>query len=114
MQFSSWAQNRLGANSLLDIVVFGKACAENISSISKPGDPIDIYDQENVEKDINKYENLFHKKGDISSGELRYEMQKIMQQYGGVFRNDKLLEEGVEKLNTIYKVYQKNFIHKYR
>ena len=78
----------------------------NISSLSKPGDPIDIYDQENVEKDINKYENLFHKKGDISSGELRYEMQKIMQQYGGVFRNDKLLEEGVEKLNTIYKNYQ--------
>ena len=35
--------NRLGANSLLDIVVFGKACAENISSLSKPGDPIDIY-----------------------------------------------------------------------
>ena len=98
--------NRLGANSLLDIVVFGKACAENISSLSKPGDPIDIYDQENVEKDINKYENLFHKKADISSGELRYEMQKIMQQYGGVFRNDKLLEEGVEKLNTIYKNYQ--------
>jgi succinate dehydrogenase (ubiquinone) flavoprotein subunit len=98
--------NRLGANSLLDIVVFGKACAENISSISKPGDPIDIYDQENLEKDIDKYENLFHKKGDISTGELRYEMQKIMQQHGGVFRNDKLLEEGVKKLNKIYKDYQ--------
>jgi len=80
--------NRLGANYLLDIVVFGKACAENISSISKPGDPIDKYDSENLQEDIDKYERLFSKKGDISSGELRYEMQKIMQQYGGVLRND--------------------------
>ena len=98
--------NRLGANSLLDIVIFGKACAENISSLSKPGDPIDSCDNEALQNDIDKYQERFHKKGDISSGELRYEMQKIMQKHGGVFRNNQLLEEGVQKLNSIYKDYE--------
>ena len=106
--------NRLGANSLLDIVIFGKACAENISSLSKPGDPIDSCDNEALQNDIDNYQERFHKKGDISSGELRYEMQKIMQKHGGVFRNNQLLEEGVQKLNSIYKDYENVLRDKYK
>ena len=97
--------NRLGANSLLDIVVFGKACAENISEINKPGESIEGCNQHELENDINKNLNYKNRSGDTSVAEVRLEMQKIMQKHAGVFRNDKLLKEGVEKMNNIYKEF---------
>jgi succinate dehydrogenase (ubiquinone) flavoprotein subunit len=98
--------NRLGANSLLDIVVFGKACAENISLQNKPGDKIDDEDKEELKKDIDKYYDYLNKNGDINVSDLRLEMQKIMQKHAGVFRNDKLLQEGVELMRDIYKQFK--------
>ena len=95
--------NRLGANSLLDIVVFGKACAENISQINNPGDPIEECESNSIDTFLEKYNHLLNKKGDVSVSDLRLEMQKIMQKHAGVFRNDKLLQEGVEKINEVYK-----------
>ena len=97
--------NRLGANSLLDIVVFGKACAENISKQNKPGDLIENEDTEILDKDLDQYKNYLNKKGDINVSDLRLEMQKIMQKHAGVFRNDKLLNEGVELFRDIYKQF---------
>jgi succinate dehydrogenase (ubiquinone) flavoprotein subunit len=99
--------NRLGANSLLDIVVFGKACAENISQINQPGEPIEECESNSIDTFLEKYKHLLNKKGDVSVSDLRLEMQKIMQKHAGVFRNDKLLQEGVEKINEVYK----NFAH---
>ena len=97
--------NRLGANSLLDIVVFGKACADNISEQDKQGDKVEEVDLGEFNNKIDYYDNLLNKKGDISVADIRLEMQKIMQKHAGVFRNDKLLEEGVEKLNELYKQF---------
>jgi succinate dehydrogenase (ubiquinone) flavoprotein subunit len=97
--------NRLGANSLLDIVVFGKACAENISDLDKKGEKIEEVDSNEFNNKIDYYDNLLNKKGDVSVADIRLEMQKIMQKHAGVFRNDKLLEEGVEKLNELYKQF---------
>jgi|TARA_B100000900_G_scaffold415308_1_gene444713 succinate dehydrogenase (ubiquinone) flavoprotein subunit len=97
--------NRLGANSLLDIVVFGKACAENISELNLPNESIEQCDASSLNIHIDKYQYLLHKKGDVNVSDLRLEMQKIMQKHAGVFRNDKLLEEGVEKMNSIYKCF---------
>ena len=71
--------NRLGANSLLDIVVFGKACAENIGEKNKPGDSIESEDTIALNEDKDRYEHLLHKSGSISVSEVRLEMQKIMQ-----------------------------------
>ena len=99
--------NRLGANSLLDIVVFGKACAENIYEINKPGEKIEDCDKNKLEEDIDKYNNYLHKNGDIDVSDLRLEMQKIMQKHAGVFRNDKLLKEGTEKMDDIYKLFDR-------
>jgi len=98
--------NRLGANSLLDIVVFGKACSENISERYKPGDSIEDYDKEELDKDINTYENYLYKNNGTNVSELRLEMQRVMQKHAGVFRNDKLLEEGVKKMNDLYKEFK--------
>ena len=97
--------NRLGANSLLDIVVFGKACSENISLINKPGDLVEDSNNNEVKNYIEYYDNLLYKKGTINVSDIRLEMQKIMQKHAGVFRNDKSLQEGVNKLNDIYKEF---------
>jgi succinate dehydrogenase (ubiquinone) flavoprotein subunit len=97
--------NRLGANSLLDIVVFGKACAENISLQNKPGDKIEKSSND-YNKHIDYYEHLRNKKGNLNVSDVRLEMQKVMQKHAGVFRNDKLLKEGVEKMNKIYKLFE--------
>tara|TARA_B100000123_G_C25739616_1_gene433169 strand:+ start:575 stop:2398 length:1824 start_codon:yes stop_codon:yes gene_type:complete len=98
--------NRLGANSLLDIVVFGKACAENIAEINKPGDIIEKEKPGQVDNYIDYYEYLKNKDGNISVSDIRFEMQRIMQKHAGVFRTDKLLEEGVEKMNILYKKFK--------
>ena len=94
--------NRLGANSLLDIVVFGKACAENISEINKPGDKIENIDIHKIKELLDNYSYLFYKKGSVNAADLRLEMQKTMQKHAGVFRNIKSMEEGVEKMQNIY------------
>ncbi len=99
--------NRLGANSLLDIVVFGKACADNISSMMEPQvTSFETPDETKINQDLEKYHDIFTRNGTVQSGELRYEMQKIMQKYGGVFRNHELLQEGVERLEEVYNQLQ--------
>ena len=97
--------NRLGANSLLDIVVFGKACAEHIANKNKPGDKIDI----DTSKDAiltEYYNHLLDRKKHISVSEMRLEMQKIMQKHVGVFRNEELLKEGQDKLTELYEKFE--------
>ena len=97
--------NRLGANSLLDIVVFGKACAENIAIQNKKEEHLEDYDKEELNYFIDKYNNYIYRKGDIRVGELRLKMQKVMQKHAGVFRNSQLLTEGVEKMKEIYSLF---------
>ena len=93
--------NRLGANSLLDIVVFGKACAENIAEISKPGDRIESEKAGSSDAVVERYQDMLHRKGDVRVGELRLEMQKVMQKHAGVFRTDALLEQGVKRIEEV-------------
>ena len=101
--------NRLGANSLLDIVVFGKACAENISELDN-NDKLDEYDNNELNEAIEKYETYINRNGNITVGELRIEMQKTMQNHAGVFRNDILLSSGVEKMKKIYNDFDNVYI----
>ena len=98
--------NRLGANSLLDIVVFGKACAENIEETNKPGEKLEEYNKQEVDTLIDLYNFYLHKNGDISISDLRLEMQKTMQKHAGVFRNIKSMEEGVAKIQDIYNNFE--------
>ena len=102
--------NRLGANSLLDIVVFGKACAENISVQNKPGENIEKYDPGDMENNLCIHNEYKHRKGTVNVGDLREEMQKIMQKHAGVFRSDLLLSEGVKKMQDVYKLFDDTFI----
>tara|TARA_B100000401_G_scaffold104308_1_gene67595 strand:+ start:10487 stop:12289 length:1803 start_codon:yes stop_codon:yes gene_type:complete len=105
--------NRLGANSLLDIVVFGKACADNIYEQLKKDETysaIEDCDMNAANNDLEKYQFYKHKTGNISVANIRLDMQKIMQKHAGVFRNDILLQEGVKNLKNLYEQFQDVYI----
>jgi len=95
--------NRLGANSLLDIVVFGRACALRIADIAKPGDkkpplPGDAGDQSIADVDKFRYAN-----GSTSTADLRLELQKSMQTHAAVYRTPDLLKKGLDEVDAIAK-----------
>ena len=98
--------NRLGANSLLDIVVFGKACAENIVEINKPGEDIESCNESDLVSTVEYYTHLRDRKRVSNVSDMRLEMQRIMQKHAGVFRSDKLLSEGVAKFDKLYNEFE--------
>jgi succinate dehydrogenase (ubiquinone) flavoprotein subunit len=69
--------NRLGANSLLDIVVFGRACALRIADIAKPGDKIPDFKPDAGQKSIANLDKLRYANGNSSTAEIRMEMQTV-------------------------------------
>ncbi|CAI2299942.1 unnamed protein product [Caenorhabditis sp. 36 PRJEB53466] len=95
--------NRLGANSLLDLVIFGRSCALNILKENKAGDSIPELPSNCEEKSRDNLNGLLHSKGDIPAIELRLKMQQTMQKHAAVFRRDDLLKEGVKKMSALYK-----------
>jgi succinate dehydrogenase (ubiquinone) flavoprotein subunit len=95
--------NRLGANSLLDIVVFGRACANDIASRFKPGDAIKALPADAGEGTITNLDKTRYLEGDIKTSEIRLTMQKIMQEHAAVYRQGDTLQEGVAKLKNLYK-----------
>lgn len=95
--------NRLGANSLLDLVVFGRACAKTIAHENKPGEKIGKLSSNAGEESIANLDKVRNSNGTISTAELRLNMQKTMQQDAAVFRTAETLQEGCKKINDIYK-----------
>jgi succinate dehydrogenase / fumarate reductase flavoprotein subunit len=93
--------NRLGSNSLIDLVVFGRAAAIKAGKIVDPETPNPELNQASVDSALDRFDGLRHAKGNVSTSELRLEMQKTMQSDAAVFRTDKTLAEGVEKMTAI-------------
>lgn len=92
--------NRLGTNSLLDIVVFGRAAALKAKEIVKPGTPHSIINKQITEQIIQRFENTRNASGFRKVGEIRASMQKIMQKHCGVFRTKQILEEGINAIHA--------------
>uniref|UniRef100_A0A8B8ARW2 Succinate dehydrogenase [ubiquinone] flavoprotein subunit, mitochondrial n=1 Tax=Crassostrea virginica TaxID=6565 RepID=A0A8B8ARW2_CRAVI len=95
--------NRLGANSLLDLVVFGRACANTIAAECKPGDTIGKISQNAGEESVANIDKLRHANGSQSTADIRLKMQKAMQNHAAVFRDGPSLKEGVDKMYAINK-----------
>jgi len=91
--------NRLGANSLLDIVVFGRAAANRINDIAKPGDSKPPMPKNAGEASVANLDHLRYSKGHHSTAELRIKMQKTMQSNAAVYRTGEVLEEGVKLID---------------
>uniref|UniRef100_A0A674EV54 Succinate dehydrogenase [ubiquinone] flavoprotein subunit, mitochondrial n=1 Tax=Salmo trutta TaxID=8032 RepID=A0A674EV54_SALTR len=94
--------NRLGANSLLDLVVFGRACAHTIADICTPGEKLSPLKPNAGEESVANLDKLRFADGNIRTSEIRVNMQKTMQNHAAVFRTGKVLKEGCDKMDAVY------------
>ncbi|TFK76498.1 succinate dehydrogenase [Pluteus cervinus] len=99
--------NRLGANSLLDIVVFGRACAHHIRDNLTPGKPHKAIPDEAGLESIAFLDKIRNADGPEPTAKIRLDMQKAMQADAAVFRTQSSLDEGVEKVREIYNSFDK-------
>ncbi len=94
--------NRLGSNSLIDLVVFGKACAERAAELIKPNSPHEKISGSATEKSLDRFDRLRNANGPNKTADLRLSMQKTMQSKCAVFRDEKSLKEGIEEIKKPY------------
>ena len=95
--------NRLGSNSLLDLIVFGRSAAEQACKIldSKNNTHIDI-SQNTLDKILKRFDNIRNSSGKIKTSELRNKMQKTMQRYAPVYRDKETLKTGIDLMKNIF------------
>src|SRR3712207_2372966 len=93
--------NRLGTNSLLDLVVFGRAAAHRAKETIKPGGSQAPLPPKAGEGALDRLDRVRHAKGGTMVGELRLKMQRAMQEHAAVFRTSELLREGLRKMREI-------------
>ena len=94
--------NRLGSNSLIDLVVFGRAAAKRASELVKPGMPHEEVSKSETDKCLDRFDKIRNSNGSTKTSELRLKMQKTMQSKCAVFRTEKTLKEGVEQIRKPY------------
>ncbi|MEJ2026110.1 MAG: FAD-binding protein [Limibacillus sp.] len=94
--------NRLGSNSLLDLVVFGRAAALHCADVLKPGESQRPLASDSADRSLERFDRLRHAKGEQSTASLRDKMQRAMQDHAAVFRTGEIIGEGVEKLNGVW------------
>mmetsp|Transcript_10051 Transcript_10051/g.18064 ORF Transcript_10051/g.18064 Transcript_10051/m.18064 type:complete len:640 (-) Transcript_10051:67-1986(-) len=101
--------NRLGANSLLDIVVFGRACANQIAAIASPGDAIPEAPADIGMDSVAELDKLRYSEGSTPTAVIRSEMQHVMQDKAAVYRTAELLAEGKDEIDVV--VQKINDVH---
>ena len=94
--------NRLGSNSLIDLVVFGKAAADRINDTVSKTDPNKEIDHSAVDKILDRFDKIRNSNGTTPTSQLRDKMQKVMQNHCAVFRDDEILSEGKKKIEEIW------------
>ena len=90
--------NRLGTNSLLDLIVFGRAAAMRAAELIRPGSHVRQANGASQEKALSRFDRIRNSKGGNKPGEVRTLMQEVMQSSFGVFRRGDTLQEGLDKL----------------
>merc|ERR1712186_257908 len=98
--------NRLGANSLLDLVVFGRQAADTTAELVKPNSPPITLPANAGERTIQRFDQIRNCKGPIPTAELRRELQVTMQKLAPVYRNSEDLKKGTEVIPPIMKKYK--------
>ncbi|CAN1598621.1 SdhA Succinate dehydrogenase/fumarate reductase, flavoprotein subunit [Candidatus Pelagibacterales bacterium] len=90
--------NRLGSNSLIDLVVFGRAAAMRAAAIVKPNSKHEVIPESETQKSISRFDKLRNSNGGTPTSVLRDKMQRTMQKNCAVFRDAKILKEGMEEI----------------
>lgn len=94
--------NRLGSNSLLDLVVFGRAAAHRAGEVVQRGAAHRAISEDQTTKALDRLDKLRHADGGTPTAALRLEMQRVMQNNCAVFRTDDSLAEGVQLLDKVW------------
>jgi succinate dehydrogenase / fumarate reductase flavoprotein subunit len=95
--------NRLGSNSLIDLVVFGRATGLRIADILKPSTPHNPLPKGSEEQALTRLDRFRHANGSAPTAGIRREMQRTMQAHAAVFRDSALLAEGQTRIDAIAK-----------
>jgi succinate dehydrogenase / fumarate reductase flavoprotein subunit len=94
--------NRLGSNSLIDLVVFGRAAAQRCGELLKPGARSRALSREAGEEAVARLDRLRYAQGSVPTAKIRLEMQRVMQNHAAVFRTGESLQEGIDKLERVF------------
>jgi succinate dehydrogenase / fumarate reductase flavoprotein subunit len=94
--------NRLGSNSLIDLVVFGRATGLHLGETTKAGAKQPEFDASTGQNSLDRLDHYRNASGNTPTAELRIEMQKAMQTNCAVFRTGEILGEGVEKIKNVF------------
>jgi len=94
--------NRLGSNSLLDLVVFGRAAAHHIADTMEPDARHKPLAADAGQNSVQRIDTLRNADGSRGTAEIRLEMQKVMQAHAAVFRSGESLAEGVDRLQKTF------------
>ncbi len=97
--------NRLGSNSLLDLIVFGRASAHRATQVVDRDAAQRPLPKDAGQNTIEHIDELRHAKGESTTADIRLEMQKVMQSNCAVFRTGEVLQEGVEKMSQVRERY---------
>ncbi len=93
--------NRLGSNSLLDLVIFGREAARHCAEVVKPGKRHKPLAADAGDLAISRIDGYRNANGSLKTAEVRLNMQRVMQNHAAVFRTGDSLQEGVDKLNGV-------------
>ncbi|WP_420407859.1 succinate dehydrogenase flavoprotein subunit [Hoeflea sp.] len=94
--------NRLGSNSLIDLVVFGRAAAIRAGEVIDRKSGIPGVNEASFEKIMTRFDTLRHASGSTPTAELREKMQRTMQEDAAVFRTQESLESGCKRMSAIW------------
>ncbi|MEP9397541.1 succinate dehydrogenase flavoprotein subunit [Mesorhizobium sp. KR2-14] len=94
--------NRLGSNSLIDLVVFGRAAAIRAGEVIDRAAPIPAINEKAVEKIMDRFDRLRHANGGTPTAVLREKMQRTMQEDAAVFRTQESLEQGCQRMSALW------------
>jgi succinate dehydrogenase / fumarate reductase flavoprotein subunit len=98
--------NRLGSNSLLDLIVFGRAVAKRCAEVIKPGIKHPDLPDSIVDSLLTDFDALRNADGENSTASIRDEMQHVMQSNAAVFRTGDVLEEGCDLITKVYNMFK--------
>jgi len=94
--------NRLGSNSLIDLVVFGRAAAQRCGALIKPDQKLPPLGKDAGQGAVERLDRLRNAKGSLPTAQIRLDMQRVMQAHAAVFRTGEYLQEGIEKLEQVF------------
>lgn len=103
--------NRLGSNSLLDLVVFGRAAANRAAEILTPGAAQKDLPEDKILAILDRFDKIRHANGSISTAQLRSKMQDAMQADVSVFRMEETLKDGVDAITEAYNQFKDIKVH---